>query len=116
MNSHSRYEQWVVLVADKIADRRTQVRADNCQLTAKFLAHSVTVSAMSRAPAEQRIISSQCEYDSMRLTVSQQRCLLTADSPGPAAASHPGNWVISWICVCICFSFVFVFVFGVFVF
>ena len=53
----------------------------------------------------------------MSLTVwgSQQRCLLTADSPGPAAASHPGNWVISWICVCICISFVFVFVFGVIV-
>ena len=68
MNSHSRYEQWVVLVADKIADRRTQVRADNCQLTAKFLAHSVTVSAIS---SEQRIISSQCEShsNSMRFTV-----------------------------------------------
>ena len=54
MNSHSRYEQWVVLVADKIADRRTQVRADNCQLTAKFLAHSVTVSAMSSEPSPSR--------------------------------------------------------------
>ena len=54
MNSHSRYEQWVVLVADKIADRRTQVRADNCQLTAKLLAHSVTVSAMSSEPSPSR--------------------------------------------------------------